>query len=66
MPVRPCQIDAVRAKEVARWFGIMLPVYTSIAVFIVVALVVIQQPRTGEMIAATGNTTASDTGAGER
>jgi hypothetical protein len=53
-------------KEVARWSGIMIPVYASIAVFVLVALVVTHQPRTGEMIAAAGDTTASDTVSGKR
>jgi hypothetical protein len=49
-------------KEVARWSGIMIPVYTSIVVFVLVTLIVTHQPRTGEMITAAGDTTASGTG----
>ena len=53
-------------KEVARWSGIMLPVYASIAAVILVALIATNRPRTGEMIAAAGNSAASDISSGKR
>jgi hypothetical protein len=46
------RLNPSERKEVARWTGIMLPVYASVALFVLAALVVIHQPRTGEMIAA--------------
>ena len=53
-------------KEVARWSGVMLPVYASIVAVILVALIASNRPRTGEMIAAAGNSAASDIGSGKR
>jgi hypothetical protein len=46
------RLTASEQKEVARWTGIMLPVYASIAVLVLAAVVVTHQPRPGEMIAA--------------
>jgi hypothetical protein len=52
-----CHYDHIRLnpserKEVARWTGLMIPIYASIAVLVLAALVITHQPRTGEMIAA--------------
>ena len=46
------RLNPSERKDVARWTGILLPVYASIVVFVLVALAVTQQPRTGELIAA--------------
>jgi len=60
------QLTPSEHKEAVRLAGIMIPVYASIAVFIVAALVITHQPRTGETVAAVADRSASNTGSGGR
>ena len=57
------RLSPTEHKEIARWTGIMIPVYASIAVLVIAALVVTHQPRTGELIASAP---ASDTASAGR
>lgn len=60
------RLTADEQKNVARWTGILLPVYASIALFVLAALVFTHPPRTGEMFAAAADAKVSDSGSGGR
>ena len=53
------KLTASEQKAVRKWYGVLLPVYASIALALLVAGALIQPPRQGALIAAADAPTAA-------